>query len=314
MVAVHAWSCALRINLTLRAHASAADFVAATSPISSQLLVGLDLDPASTDDFRHVASHTLAPDGYVVGGIQMTESPPEGVDTGEPSANHAHHAHHAHVKGNAYNFASSPQHASSFALVQGQLAGVPCFRTRRGAPLGCVEVAFNWCAPSVYSNMAATLRTWQPPSSCMAATFLIRQVRLALPAGRAPRRRGADDRRSPREHERLAERRAPHNLPNMAIESNYRPGWVYLYSYLSGVAGTPRLAERCAAQRHFLGYRYEPRRSDNLRNPYLLRQLMGFCLFHGCEEVGTLARAGDLAAHGVAPLSDPPVEIFAGVS
>ena len=157
VVAVHAWSCALRINLTLRAHASAADFVAATPPISSQLLVGLDLDPASTDDFRHVASHTLAPDGYVVGGIQMTESPPEGVDAGEPSANHAHHAHHAHVKGNAYNFASSPQHASSFALVQGQLAGVPCFRTRRGVPLGCVEVAFNWCAPFLYSHMATTL-------------------------------------------------------------------------------------------------------------------------------------------------------------
>ena len=51
--------------------------------MASQLVMGMDLDPASTDDFRHVVAQTLAPDGYVVGGIQMTESPPEGVDAGE---------------------------------------------------------------------------------------------------------------------------------------------------------------------------------------------------------------------------------------
>ena len=79
-----------------------------------------------------------------------------------------------------------------------------------------------------------------------------------------------------------------------------------------------RFAERCAAQRHFLGYDADDgegegegggdamggtggrRRGANLANPYLLRQLMGFCMFHGCQEGGLLGEA-NLTAHGVAP-------------
>ena len=73
-----------------------------------------------------------------------------------------------------------------------------------------------------------------------------------------------------------------------------------------------RHAERCAGQRHFLGYdaadegggAAEDETGEggggaaNHRSPYLLRQLMGFCMFHGCNEVALLGEA-DLAAHGI---------------
>ena len=40
--------------------------------MASQLVMGMDLDPASTDDFRHVVAQTLAPDGYVVLTLTLT--------------------------------------------------------------------------------------------------------------------------------------------------------------------------------------------------------------------------------------------------
>ena len=212
-------------------------------------------------------TQALAPEGFVIAGIQQTETPKEGAPpgspapagtaapdaslnphksdgapTGEGSSSHssagasnaalvvsdAHHHRHAHgemhdhispylptsptspsfhdllspsqppvlppgamhdhtgVKGNAYNFASTPQHAASFDLLGGQVRHLPksphisphlppsvafshpqsphishlppiktsggqlsnldCFRTAGGAPLGCVEGAHNWYA------------------------------------------------------------------------------------------------------------------------------------------------------------------------
>jgi hypothetical protein len=163
----------------------------------------------------------------------------------EGSHHHHHHHHHgggggggAHdhtgVKGNAYNFASSPQHASGFDLIGGQLQTLKCTRTRAEEPLGCVEGSFNWFA-----------------SLCELGEHL----------GGAPA------------------------LSNALLE--FTSGWPI------GV----RLAERCAGQRHFLGF--ADGADDNHRNPYLLRQLMGFCMFHGCEEVELLGEA-DLASRGVA--------------
>ena len=115
--------------------------------MASQLVMGMDLDPASTDDFRHVVAQTLAPDGYVVAGIQQTESDPPGEAEGPPPPpppqlpRHVGHSHHP--RGNAYNFASTPQHATSFDLVGGQLGGLPCFRPHgaAGAPLGAAFCA-----------------------------------------------------------------------------------------------------------------------------------------------------------------------------
>eukprot|EP00966_Prymnesium_polylepis_P118276 2734623-Prymnesium_polylepis.1 len=111
-------------------------YLAATAPLSADLVLGYDLDPASTDDFRHLVSQSLSPGGYVVGGIQLTEASPDAAaDAAAPPPPHHHHHHHHHahedhhgVKGNAYNFASSPQHTASFDLVQGQLSEAPCFR------------------------------------------------------------------------------------------------------------------------------------------------------------------------------------------
>ena len=70
--------------------------------------------------------------------------------------------------------------------------------------------------------------------------------------------------------------------------------------------------DKCAGHRHFLGFSSgapggaadaasdaEPSYEHaNHRNPYLMRQLMGFCMFHGCEEVALLGEA-DLPSHGV---------------
>ena len=67
-----------------------------------------------------------------------------------------------------------------------------------------------------------------------------------------------------------------------------------------------RLSEKCVLQRHFLGYVTaeeeggEAEIGDNHRNPYLMRQLMGFCMFHGCKQVGDLGETA-LDLNGVAP-------------
>lgn len=58
----------------------------------------------------------------------MTEVDP-GVPRTRPHV-HVHGDHHG-VKGNAYNFASTPQHATAFDLVQGQMGGINCFRQVR---------------------------------------------------------------------------------------------------------------------------------------------------------------------------------------
>ena len=66
-----------------------------------------------------------------------------------------------------------------------------------------------------------------------------------------------------------------------------------------------RLSEKCVLQRHFLGYVTaeeeggEAEIGDNHRNPYLMRQLMGFCMFHGCKEVKLIGEAEPLHRHGV---------------
>jgi hypothetical protein len=250
--ALHAWACVLGLELTLTAYPGTTEFVAAFPPLSAQLVLGSDLDPASSDDLRHVVALATASDGFVVAGIQQTESPPaaekdaaaaEEKAVAPPPPHHHHHHHHHHsmhdhsgVKGNAYNFAASAQHASTFDLLQGQLSGLPCLRTATDLPLGCVEAAHNWFA-----------------SLCDFASL------GELTATRAP----------------LAD--ALHEFTN---------GWP-----LGG-----RLAERCAGQRHFLGY---VDGGESVRNPYLLRQLMGFCMFHGCREVALIGEA-DLAGHGVA--------------
>ncbi|KAL3927836.1 MAG: hypothetical protein SGPRY_002650 [Prymnesium sp.] len=152
---VHAWACSLGLKLKLTAYSDKESYLAATTPLSSDLVLGYDLDPASTDDFRHLVAqatfpfpplcasydshtrYTLSPGGFIVGGIQMTEVDP-GVPRTRPHV-HVHGDHHG-VKGNAYNFASTPQHATAFDLVQGQMGGINCFRQ----PLGCVEVGYNW--------------------------------------------------------------------------------------------------------------------------------------------------------------------------
>jgi len=244
----------------MRAYADKNDFVSSTAPLSSHLVLGLDLDPASTDDLRHLVAQTLSPVGFVVAGIQMTESkeiaetrhadgsPADAADDDADAApppppsplshGHAHtHAHaHPHVRGNAYNFASTPQHASAFELVGNQIPAVPCFRLSANHSLGCVEAAHNWFA-----------------SLCVNGDHL----------GEHP------------------------SLSDMLHEST--AGWP---------TGT-RLVERCFAQRHFLGYQHaDEGGSDNVRNTYFLRQLMGFCMFHGCKEEATLADA-DLAGKGL---------------
>ena len=256
VAAVHAWACLLGIDLQMHAYPSAAEYLAANAPLSAQLLLGLDLDPASTDDLRQVVSQALAPDGYVVVGIQQTEAPssPPGAAAAPPPPppHHHHHSHaghdHSGLKGNAYNFASSPQHAASFDLVQGQLPDLPCFRTAPSQPLGCVESAYNFYA-----------------SLCELGPHV-----AAHPA-----------------------------LPNALLE------------YVAGWPIGARLAERCATQRHFMGFaaRGQPPDAngtvaggageDGTRNPYLLRALMGFCMFHSCKEVAPMSEV-ELASYGVA--------------
>ena len=298
-------ACALGIRLDFAAYASKDDFLAAMPPMASQLVMGMDLDPASTDDFRHVVAQTLAPDGYVVAGIQQTETEPTApaaaageADTEAAADAHAttttaspapppappppppppppplpHHVGHSHTaRGNAYNFASTPQHAASFDLVGGQLGGVPCFRAEAGAPLGCVEIAHNWFA-----------------SLCAWGGHLGNGSQVA------------------------------------AALAEYAAGWP-----VGGVA-----SERCAAQRHFHGW-HTPAATGvaaaapgdggggggggsgsggggggdegaadgaNVRNRYLLRQLMGWCMFHGCKQPDADFAATEPGALGVAPLS-----------
>ena len=248
VAALHAWACALGVKLHLAAYGSKEDFLAAVPPMSSQLVMGMDLDPASTDDFRHVVAQTLAPDGFLVAGIQQTESDAagepaeaEGPPPPPPPVLPQHVGHTHNVRGNAYNFASTPQHATSFDLVGGQLGGVPCFRVEAGAPLGCVEAAYNWFA---------SMCSWGPHLGN--AT----QVSAAL--------------------------------------AEYTAGWP-----IGGLA-----SERCAAQRHFHGFLSADAEDaeaahGNVRNMYLLRQLMGFCMFHGCKQVGDLGKA-TLDGKGVA--------------
>ena len=287
--ALHAWACALGVRLDFAAFSSKDDFLAANAPMASQLVMGMDLDPASTDDFRHVVAQTLAPDGYVVAGIQQTETEPKApaTDAAEdasdgqatmppppppPPPRHVGHSHTA--RGNAYNFASTPQHAASFDLVGGQLGGVPCFRSAAGAPLGCVEVAHNWYA-----------------SLCQWGSHLSNGSQVA------------------------------------AALAEYAAGWP-----IGGIA-----SERCAAQRHFHGWHTPPTAAataaaaagqggggshgdgdgdgdvhddggetpvdgGNVRNRYLLRQLMGWCMFHGCKQDADFA-ATEPDTLGVAPLS-----------
>ena len=277
VASLHAWACMLGLELRLHAHASADAFLGASAPLSAQMVLGLDLDPASTDDLRRVVSQSLASDGFVVAGIQQTESsdstsPVHGTADAHADAHaaahaaphaasasaaaflpptpppppppHAHSGHdHSGLKGNAYNFGSSPQHAASFDLTQGQLSDIACTRTDAGQPLGCVEAAYNWFA---------TLCTLGPHLGRSAA------------------------------------------LTNAFVE--WTAGWPL------GV----RAAERCAGQRHFLGWEAtddeaaaEPTAARNPRNQYLLRGLMGFCMFHGCKEVAPLVEL-DLASYGMA--------------
>jgi hypothetical protein len=267
--ALHAWACVLGIELRLTAHASAADYLAATAPLSVQLVLGLDLDPASTDDLRQLVAQTLAPDGFIIGGIQQTESvagnstgandttPVTAQDPHKPLARHMHthgHVHSGHhdgaMKGNAYNFATTPQHAASFDLVQGQLTEVPCFRVTHKGPLGCVESAYNWFA-----------------SGCSLGSHLGSHGALATA----------------------------------------------LLEFTSGWPLGSTLTERCAGQRHFLGFiegfrteseskqdgNVEAAPHDNRKNPYLQRGLMGFCMFHGCKEVSPLTQVDLGSSHSV---------------
>ena len=275
VASLHAWACMLGLELRLHAHASADAFLGASAPLSAQMVLGLDLDPASTDDLRRVVSQSLASDGFVVAGIQQTESsdstPPistpiqSAVDAHAaahaasasaaaflpPPPPHAHSGHdHSGLKGNAYNFGSSPQHAATFDLTQGQLSDVACTRTDAGQPLGCVEAAYNWFA---------TLCTLGPHLGRSAA------------------------------------------LTNAFVE--WTAGWPL------GV----RAAERCAGQRHFLGWEAtddevaaDPTAARNPRNQYLLRGLMGFCMFHGCKEVAPLVEL-NLASYGMAATPQGPV-------
>ena len=158
--AILAWSCVLGIDLQLTAYPGSTEYLQATSPLSADLVLGSDLDPASNEDLRSVVAQTLKPDGYVVAGIQQTENPggkpeeaEEGTEAAAKTVAKSHHHHHHHglhdhtsVKGNAYNFATTPQHAASFDLLQGQLAGLPCLRTEASTSLGCVEGSYNWFA------------------------------------------------------------------------------------------------------------------------------------------------------------------------
>ncbi|KAL1524290.1 hypothetical protein AB1Y20_019193 [Prymnesium parvum] len=231
---VHAWACSLGLKLNLTAYADKDAYLAATRPLSTDLVLGYDLDPASSDDFRHLISQTLLPDGFIVGGIQLTEVDP---DTEVPKDPHRHtHEDHHGVKGNAYNFVTTPQHAATFDLVQGQMGNVPCFREGPSEALGCVEVGHNWFE-----------------SLCEFGYHLGSTPQIA---------------------DAFAE---------------YTAGWP--------TGG--RRVERCAAQRHFLGYIDDPDSEGiNLRNIYFHRGLMAFCLFHSCKEVAPLATT-DLVANGV---------------
>ena len=56
MAAVHAWACILGIELELRAHPGSVELGSAITPLSAQLVVGMDLDPASNEDLRSVVA------------------------------------------------------------------------------------------------------------------------------------------------------------------------------------------------------------------------------------------------------------------
>ena len=70
---VHAWACALGVELRLRAFTSVEAYMAANEPMTTDLVLGLDLDPSSADDFRLLVAQSLTPRGFVVAGLQMTE-------------------------------------------------------------------------------------------------------------------------------------------------------------------------------------------------------------------------------------------------
>ena len=149
---LHAWACTLGIKLHLTAFDEKSSYLSSMKPMSSNLVLGSDLDPASTDDFRHLIAHTLASDGFVVAGIQLTEVNEESAAAeatktlaAQPDHRHHHHHHEAHhgVRGNAYNFASTALHVASFDLVQGQLASIPCIRSAEEEALACVEVCLH---------------------------------------------------------------------------------------------------------------------------------------------------------------------------
>ena len=73
------------LKRAFRAHPAASDLTSHLPPLSAQLVLGSDLDPASTDDLRGVVVHSLAPDGFVIAGIQQTETPPPPLPD-EPTA------------------------------------------------------------------------------------------------------------------------------------------------------------------------------------------------------------------------------------
>ena len=56
VAAVHAWACILGIELELRAHPGSVELGSAITPLSAQLVVGMDLDPASNEDLRSVVA------------------------------------------------------------------------------------------------------------------------------------------------------------------------------------------------------------------------------------------------------------------
>lgn len=58
---VHAWACSLGLKLKLTAYSDKESYLAATTPLSSDLVLGYDLDPASTDDFRHLVAQATFP-------------------------------------------------------------------------------------------------------------------------------------------------------------------------------------------------------------------------------------------------------------
>jgi len=193
---------------------------------------------------------------------------------------HPHGGHdHTDVKGNAYNFAATPAHAASFDLLGGQLGELACLRTAPGAPLGCVESAFNW--------FASLCELGDHLGASAALSNVLIETTAGWPIGH-----------------RLAERCAGQrhflgfasDATASASPTNTEGG-----DGDGGGGGGGGAATRANAT---VGEDGSAAAGDagaaNVRNPYLLRQLMGICMFHSCKEVASLAHQ-DLAANGVAP-------------